>query len=245
MLERLVGVKTFDKGVPEILFMMHECVIKEFLLWAHKGDAWLPERCESKVYSKRNESLAFHFGTASRKAAFGMYVLYSILGYEISVHTRELESGNLFYTLKKCVGPQRAKTGKVKITEEKFDGYAYDLEVPGTQRFASGVGQIVLHNTDFGVKVNSAGFKVQYIPEARIMHHMHMDQNRAHHQNALRLGFVWFLSKWSKFLKVYDGYDPMKTRDLPVRNDGFMHLSDEKVKKIEGYGEDLRSEKYL
>lgn len=97
--------------------------------------------------------------------------------------------------------------------------------------------RIYWDDTDYGMKVNSAGFKVQYVPQCRIGHVMHIDDNRSRHNetNSLENGRKWFKSRWSNFVQALDGYDPMRTGLRPIRNDREDYHQRQSVKDCKGY----------
>jgi hypothetical protein len=199
----LIGHRTFDKHIPNFILNLTTEYKQSFLDYAIKMDGFYFSEHSQQIYRNNKRNNAFQFGTASSMAACGMYILCLQLGHEISLHTRVLKSGHLFYTLKTCVNPCREKTAKVKVTPIDYDGYAYDFSVPEGQMFSCGIGLLLLHNTDFGLTMLSNGYKVCCHLGSKIYHAMSdKERERWQAEDPYSLNQPVFLNKWKEWLKL-------------------------------------------
>ncbi len=136
----LCGQKSMGKKLPEFIFHVpnkYKLILLENFI---KGDGsrWADSRY-SEEYIKNN----FRLETKSHQLACGLSLLLNQLGIRYTIRRRDKKNT---YVITTCTYFNSRETLKVK--EENYEGYVYDLSVDGTNTFVDSCGQILLHNTD-------------------------------------------------------------------------------------------------
>lgn len=91
----------------------------------------------------------FRYTTVSYKLACQLSMLYTLLGYDYTVHEECNKTHNRSYWhFRQCESyqPKQGEDGK-RIEWLNYDGWVYDITVEEVHNFAVGVGNIVVHNS--------------------------------------------------------------------------------------------------
>lgn len=164
-----IGKVHYNKKVPNFIFAMPDEIIKSFLMGEFDGDG---NRIYSYQYKDKTNS--YRFTTTSKTLISGIALLASIL----NMHTI-IQSEKQIYRIK-ILGPldenyveptdQRwIKKRKERfqqfgdfeidivksLTHYQYNGKLYDISVPKSQSFVGGLGNLLLHNSCYGINGNT------------------------------------------------------------------------------------------
>ncbi|MCR4335059.1 MAG: ribonuclease H-like domain-containing protein [archaeon] len=136
------GQKSIGKMLPNFIFNVPDKYKKLILEKMIEGDG---SRSVNKKlgYTKEYIKNNFSYTTKSLKLISGLSVLLKQLGQNYTINYRPSKQA---YTLK--TSTKHNNRIKTKITEEKYNGFVYDLSVQDNNNFVDACGQILLHNTD-------------------------------------------------------------------------------------------------
>ena len=146
-LREVCGKNSHSKKMPDFIFQMDKTMIREMFVKMIEGDGCY-----------RKEDGAFRYTTASYKLACQFSLLLTLLGYEYTVHEENNEKYGKSWMFRQCFFYQynQGERGK-KIKFVDYDDYVYDISVEEVENFATGVGNIVVHNSHVQVS-----FEVPY-----------------------------------------------------------------------------------
>ncbi|MBU3957834.1 MAG: hypothetical protein KKB25_02055, partial [Nanoarchaeota archaeon] len=139
----LCGQKSYGKKIPEFVYHVPEKCQKIVLDNMIKGDGSRLFMNMRLNYSERYKQNNFRYETRSLHLAGGMSFLLSLLGQNYTIRFMPAKKTYILTT-----NTKNNSNTPTKITEEKYEGYVYDLSVEGSHMFVDSCGQILLHNTD-------------------------------------------------------------------------------------------------
>lgn len=147
----LCGQKSFGKRIPEFVYHIPEKYQRIVLDNMIKGDGSRVFMNMKLNYSEKYKKENFRYETRSLRLAGGLSFLLSLLGQNYTIRFRPAKKTYILTTT-----TNNNSNTPTKITEEKYEGYVYDLSVEGSHMFVDSCGQILLHNTDsIFVKTNT------------------------------------------------------------------------------------------
>lgn len=139
----LCGQKSYGKKIPEFIYHVSEKNQKIVIDNMIKGDGSRIFMNMRLNYSEQYKKDNFRYETRSLHLISGLSFLLSLLGQNYTIRFRPAKKTYILTTSTK-----NNSNTPTKITEEKYEGYVYDLSVEGSHMFVDSCGQILLHNTD-------------------------------------------------------------------------------------------------
>ncbi len=136
----LGGQESQGKKVPEFIFHVPEEYKRLFLNCVVKGDG---SRVFDNRYSDEYASKNFKFESSSLPLISGLSLLLTSLGQR---HTMNYRAAKDTYTL--TTSSEYNDRNTLRITEETYNGFVYDLSVADYHTFVDACGGVVLKNTD-------------------------------------------------------------------------------------------------
>lgn len=139
----LCGQKSYGKKIPDFVYHVPEKYQKIVLDNMIKGDGSRIFMNMKLPYSEKYKKNNFRYETRSLQLICGLSFLLSLLGQNYTIRFRPAKKTYILTTT-----TNNNVNTPTKITEEKYEGYVYDLSVEGSHMFVDSCGQILLHNTD-------------------------------------------------------------------------------------------------
>lgn len=139
-LRKLVGTSSSSKQLPKWFARLNNNQLEILLQGLVLGDG---------CYKQWKSYLGIRYTTKSQILISQLGFLMSLLKRDYSIQIEDTESGKQYH-LRECKSYQDTQ-GTQNIYETNFDGYVYDLSVPGPTNFAAGPGTIVVHNSHVGI----------------------------------------------------------------------------------------------
>lgn len=137
-LREVCGINSHNKKIPEPVFQLDADLINLMFNKMVEGDG-----CYEKATGY------FRYTTASYHLACQLSLLFSILGYDYTLHQEDnVKYNHTYWHFRQCktyVYDQGINGRQVKYSD--YDGYVYDISVDEVNNFAVGVGNIVVHNS--------------------------------------------------------------------------------------------------
>lgn len=135
------GQGSAGKKVPDFIFQVPESYQRLFIERLVKGDG---SQKYGDRYSEEYTAKNFRYETASIQLVSGLSTLLNILRVK---HTIEFRPSKRTYRIS-TTSSYNKRENRPKVTEERYDGYVYDLSVEEYHTFVDSCGSIVLKNTD-------------------------------------------------------------------------------------------------
>lgn len=164
----LCGQKSYGKKIPEFVYHAPEKYQKLVLDNMIKGDGSRIFMNMRLNYSEKYKQNNFRYETRSLHLISGLSFLLSLLGQNYTIRFRPAKKTYILTTHENqgfsadpetefpCPTTNNNLNTPTKTTEEKYEGYVYDLNIEGSHMFVDSCGQILLHNTDsIFVKTNT------------------------------------------------------------------------------------------
>ncbi len=139
----LCGQKSYGKKIPEFIYHVPEKYQRIVLENMIKGDGSRIFMNRRLNYSEKYKQDNFRYETRSLHLISGLSFLLNLLGQKYTIRFRPGKRTYILTTASK----NNSKLFTV-VTEEKYVGYVYDLNVEGSHMFVDSCGQVLLHNTD-------------------------------------------------------------------------------------------------
>lgn len=139
LFRKLLGENSKAKQLPYWFSQLEDQYLREIWKKMLEGDG--------NIDSKSG----FRYTTASYKLACQLSWLFTILGYDYTVH-EEKSSLNSVWHFRECSFYQPGQGSKdKKLVWINYSGWVYDITVNEVNNFTVGVGNIVVHNSHVGV----------------------------------------------------------------------------------------------
>lgn len=139
----LCGQKSYGKKIPDFVYHIpkkYQMIILDNMI---KGDGSRIFMNMKLPYSDKYKQNNFRYETRSLQLISGLSFLLSLLDQNYTIRFRPAKKTYILTTV-----TNNNFNTPTKITEEKYEGFVYDLSVEGSHMFVDSCGQILLHNTD-------------------------------------------------------------------------------------------------
>jgi GDPmannose 4,6-dehydratase len=135
-LRRMCGKGSYSKKLPKNIFRLSNENLETLLYSLIDGDGSIVEYKSFDIsrYTTSSEILACQIG-----------IIFSIINRDYTINIENNDQGK-YYHISECKSYQDSN-GIKRISEEYFEGYVYDLSVPGPTNFAIGAGTVIVHNS--------------------------------------------------------------------------------------------------
>ena len=140
LFKALGGQGSKEKKIPSFVFHLPASYKQRFLSGLIKGDG---SKWSDRRYSKEYIGKNFRYESASLQLISGLSLILTSLGTNHIVNYRPSKDTYIITT-----SSAYNSRDTLKITEEEYDGYVYDLTVADYHTFVDACGGLVLKNTD-------------------------------------------------------------------------------------------------